>query len=146
MSKVNILYYTATGNTMSFVKKIDELTDLIGKVKAIGPETDDFDETEPYIAIVPTYLSGPDGIGPEVKESMTHALRDYIEFGDNQKHLIGVIGSGNLNFNQQFALTGKRYSKDFNVPLITTYELRGSERKALEVIKFIEEYNNTESV
>lgn len=77
-------------------------------------------------ALVPTYLTGGTGTGPEVTEIFTNALGEYIDFGNNARYLKGVVGSGNRNFNVQFNLTAIRYSEKYNVPMIAAYELRGS--------------------
>lgn len=129
MTKINVLYTSTEGNTKSFIEKLKVIAEKEGDVfeaRVIGDETDYANETEPYVAIVPTYLNGGTGTGPEVTEIFTNALGEYIEFGRNQHYLKGVIGSGNRNFNVQFNLTAIRYAKKFNVPMVFAYELRGS--------------------
>lgn len=129
MVKINILYASTEGNTVSFVSKLSEVAAAHGDTvvaRCIGDETDYANETEPFVAIVPTYLTGGTGTGPEVTEIFTNALGDYIAFGRNQQYLKGVIGSGNRNFNVQFNLTAIRYVERFNVPMLYAYELRGS--------------------
>lgn len=38
---------------------------------------------------------------------MTTALGEYIEDGNNARYCIGVVGSGNKNFNEQYCLTAE---------------------------------------
>ena len=61
---------------------------------------------------------------------MTNALDEYIESGDNAKYCVGVVGSGNRNFNEQYCLTARKYAKQFNAPFLADYELRGTSRDA----------------
>lgn len=126
MHKIEIRYSSVSGNTKSFIEKLQSVSDVPIHALPIGEETDFDIERKPYIAIVPTYLTGGTGTGPNVREEFTWGLRDYIEYGRNQDKLLGIIGSGNRNFNEQYALTAKRYANDFNVPLLYTYELRGT--------------------
>lgn len=141
MAKINILYASTEGNTTSFVTKLTDIAAENGDIvvaRCIGEETDYANETAPFVAIVPTYLTGGTGTGPEVTEIFTNALGDYIAFGRNRQYLKGVIGSGNRNFNVQFNLTATRYAQRFNVPMLFAYELRGSKfdaEKAYHIIK-----------
>ncbi|MBZ6003334.1 class Ib ribonucleoside-diphosphate reductase assembly flavoprotein NrdI [Leuconostoc gelidum subsp. aenigmaticum] len=141
MTKINVLYTSTEGNTQSFVEKLQVVAEKNGDIleaRMIGDETEYANETEPYVAVVPTYLTGGTGIGPEVTEIFTSALGDYLSFGRNSQYLKGIIGSGNRNFNVQFNLTALRYADKFNVPMIFAFELRGSmfdAEKAYNLIK-----------
>ncbi len=44
------------------------------------------------------YLNGG-GIDSGFTEIMTNALGEYIAYNDNAKQCVGVVGSGNKNFN-----------------------------------------------
>ena len=39
---------------------------------------------------------------------------------------LGVVGSGNRNFNEQYCLTARRYARDYGFEMIDDYELRGT--------------------
>ena len=139
MENIEIRYMSLTGNTEAFLKLLEKESDVpINKVK-INEDSIPFQEEKPFFAMVPTYLSGGDGTGDNVIEEFTYPLNEHIAFGTNSSLLLGIIGSGNLNFNEQFALTGIRYSEEFNSPLIFTYELRGNERDAKELSKIMKE-------
>ena len=148
---INILYISISGNTASF---IDDLSDYAEQqhnknanmplinAREISDATDSSDEKQPFFAFVPTYLDGGNGIDNGVLELMTNSLGEYIDYHDNAKLCLGVVGSGNKNFNQQYCLTAKRYAKKFNTELIADYELRGNNadcvriyNKMTEVIK-----------
>ena len=136
LGKINILYASTEGNTKSFVEKLRTVAESHGdelNTKLIGEETEFEQETVPFIALVPTYLTGGTGTGPEVKEIFTNALGEYIEFSQNLKYLRGIVGSGNRNFNVQFNLTANRYAEKYQVPMIASYELRGSKFDAQRI-------------
>ncbi|MGX7051333.1 class Ib ribonucleoside-diphosphate reductase assembly flavoprotein NrdI [Leuconostoc palmae] len=129
MVTMNVLYTSTEGNTKSFVEKLKTVAESNGNVlltKNIGDETEYEIETAPYIAVVPTYLTGGTGTGPDVTEIFTNALGDYIAYENNRQFLKGIVGGGNRNFNVQFDLTGRRYAEKFDVPLLFEFELRGS--------------------
>lgn len=131
---MRILYISIEGNTRNF---IEHLTDYAAAQHATDPSlptitateisdaTDLAAETSPYFCFVPTYLNGSNGIDNGVKELMTNVLGEYIAYGNNARYLLGVVGSGNRNFNEQYCLTAKRYAQKFNAPFIANYELRG---------------------
>lgn len=126
-----ILFISQSGNTRAFVSKLIDYAAKQAGPQFEGIEINDMSpdqhETSPYFAFVPTYLDGGNGIDNGVKEIMTNALFDQISFGNNARHLIGVVGSGNKNFNAQYVLTAKRYAQTFDSPLIADYELRGNQ-------------------
>ena len=130
--KVRLLYTSISGNTRSFVNHLvtyaTERDDLTFEAVEISDASFDQDETAPFFAFVPTYLDGGNGIDNGVKEIMTNALADQISYGDNRQHLLGIVGSGNKNFNAQYILTARRYAVAFQAPVIASYELRGTPR------------------
>ena len=64
MPKINLIYISLSGNTKSFIKRLQESLSDSGydtssvNVKDLVKDTDDWKyiQTEPYIAFVPTYL------------------------------------------------------------------------------------------
>lgn len=142
MQPLRILFISIEGNTRNFVTN---LTTYAAKQHAQNPElpeimateisetSDLVAETQPYFCFVPTYLDGGNGIDNGVKELMTNVLGEYIGYANNAQHLIGVVGSGNRNFNEQYCLTAKRYAKKFDAPFIANYELRGVPRDETRV-------------
>ncbi|MBS9337046.1 class Ib ribonucleoside-diphosphate reductase assembly flavoprotein NrdI [Fructobacillus parabroussonetiae] len=142
MATYRLLYISIEGNTESFVQKLAAVAESEGdqlSLLALGDEIDPAHEKEPFVALVPTYLNGGTGTGPEVVEIFTNALADYIDFGNNARYLRGVIGSGNRNFNDQYILTAKRYAEKYHVPVIGDYELRGTSREAEKIFARIKE-------
>ena len=135
MAPMNIIYISLEGNTRSFLTRmqgyakqqhsISEDRPLL-ELKEVSDQTLPADETEPFFALVPTYLNGGNGIDSGFTEIMTNALGEYIAYNDNAKQCVGVVGSGNKNFNEQYCLTARKYARDFDAPFLADYELRGT--------------------
>ncbi|MCK8624988.1 class Ib ribonucleoside-diphosphate reductase assembly flavoprotein NrdI [Apilactobacillus xinyiensis] len=142
MEKINVLYISIEGNTKNFIKNLseyaknehdqDEQKPVIN-AKEISEQTDFSNETDNFFAFVPTYLDGGNGIDNGVKELMTNVLGEYIHYNNNARKCIGVVGSGNRNFNEQYCLTARRYAKAFNCDLVADFELRGTSRDVTRV-------------
>jgi len=132
---MNVVYISISGNTRSFVQRLQRFAEeknsneLIIHAKEIDDNTPEEEETEPFFAFVPTYLEGGNGIDNGDQEILTESLRDYIEFKNNSNLCLGVIGSGNKNFNDQYCLTAKQYAEQFNIPFLADFELRGTDNE-----------------
>lgn len=130
MSQLTLIYISLSGNTQSFVKRLSDylafnhgITTQQINIKELKHQT--FEVTEPFVALLPTYLEGGNGVDHGDVEILTNPLGDFIAAHDNYKRCIGIIGSGNKNFNHQYILTAKQYSKRFGFPLLGDFELRG---------------------
>ncbi|ANZ57517.1 ribonucleotide reductase assembly protein NrdI [Fructilactobacillus lindneri] len=142
MKPIRILFISIEGNTRSFIEDLTEYAKKQHQENAVNPlistteisdQTDFADETSNYFVFVPTYLDGGDGVDTGVKELMTNTMGEYLAYHQNASYCLGVIGSGNKNFNLQYCLTAKRYSRQFQVPFITDYELRGTNRDVIRI-------------
>lgn len=132
MKNLTLIYMSLSGNTKSFINRLEKLLSKDYNIKTINikdlvKEKNEFYKiSENFIAFVPTYLEGGNGIDNGTREILTTPLKDFISYEENYKYCLGVIGSGNKNFNKQYCLTAKQYSEDFNIPLLDTFELRGN--------------------
>lgn len=130
MLELPLVYISLTGNTASFVKKLSQYleeeatikTQLIN-IKDLKHET--FPVGKAFVAFLPTYLEGGNGLDNGDVEILTNPLGDFIAAHDNAKDCLGIVGSGNRNFNEQFCLTARQYSQRFGFPVLDTFELRG---------------------
>ncbi|WP_164683807.1 class Ib ribonucleoside-diphosphate reductase assembly flavoprotein NrdI [Streptococcus hyointestinalis] len=128
---ITIIYISLSGNTESFVKRLSSYlktwhqidTKLIN-IKELDHTT--FPVTEPFVAMLPTYLEGGNGVDNGDVEILTTPLGDFIAAHGNYKYCYGIVGSGNRNFNHQFCLTAKQYAKRFGFPVLDEFELRGT--------------------
>ncbi|MDT2639299.1 class Ib ribonucleoside-diphosphate reductase assembly flavoprotein NrdI [Enterococcus dongliensis] len=132
---MNILYISISGNTRAFVKRLityaEEQHQLSAenpliKAKEISENTPFTVESTPFFTFVPTYLEGGNGVDNGDKEILTEVMREYLEYENNYEKCLGVVGSGNKNFNYQYCLTAKQYSQAFGCPFLADYELRGT--------------------
>lgn len=135
MSKIYVLFISIEGNTRSFLTRMQAFAkqqhsinpkNPVIELKEITDQTVPEKEEQPFFAFVPTYLDGGDGINSGFKELMTNPLGEYIANNNNAEKCMGVVGSGNKNFNQQYCLIARMYARDFNAPFLADYELRGT--------------------
>lgn len=141
MKKLRVVYISLSGNTTHFVKKLTEYLNLWHNIEvnaidvyALVKNKEDFSgETEPFFAILPTYLEGGNGHETGTTEILTTPLREYLRFNDNYKLCKGIVGSGNKNFNDQYCLTAKQYSEEFSFPVIDNFELRGTDQDVIRI-------------
>ena len=109
MSKPLIVYWSSnSGGT----KRVAEA------LSADTVELADYDGTSPYVLACPTYDQPRGGFTP----------RPVQQFLEEHAHLmVGVIGLGNLNFQEHYCQAAVDISKQFNVPVLWRIEIMGSE-------------------
>ena len=134
MKTISLVYISLSGNTESFVTRLKDylLSQYEGievqkiHIKDLVKEGQDFYEMDhPYVAFLPTYLEGGNGVDNGDVEILTTPVGDFIAYGDNASKCFGVVGSGNRNFNNQYCLTAKQYSQRFGFPVLADFEMRG---------------------
>ena len=145
--KIDLIYISLSGNTDSFVKRLRDYLLLNTKLKEVNllnvkelvKNNIPFNEaSNNFVAFLPTYLEGGNGIDNGDKEILTTPLREYIRYKDNYKKCLGIVGSGNKNFNNQYCLTAKQYSQEFGFPVLYNFELRGLDIDIHKVSSIIE--------
>lgn len=132
--KISLVYISLSGNTASFIKRLStflqerhenveiEQVDIKDMVKEERPF---YAMSQFFVAFLPTYLEGGNGLDNGDVEILTNDLGDFIAFEENYKCCFGIVGSGNRNFNNQYCLTAKQYAERFGFPVLDTFELRG---------------------
>ena len=132
--KISLVYISLSGNTASFIKRLSaflqerhenveiEQVDIKDMVKEERPF---YAMSQSFVAFLPTYLEGGNGLDNGDVEILTNDLGDFIAFEENYKRCFGIVGSGNRNFNNQYCLTVKQYAERFDFPVLDTFELRG---------------------
>lgn len=106
MTKIKVAFYSMSGNTRSFVEKLDvESIDIMEKPSV----------NESFILLTPTYFFGqvPDEVGSWLM--------------DNGSNMRGVISFGNRNWGSNFAKAGDIISESYGVPLLDKVEMRGTD-------------------
>lgn len=151
MTTLYFVYISLSGNTASFVKRLSQhLTGLhehlsieLIDVKDLVKEGEAFfDVSGPFVAFLPTYLEGGNGVDNGDQEILTTPLGDFIAHNDNAKKCLGVVGSGNRNFNNQYCLTAKQYSQRFGFPVLDDFEMRGMPNDIVRIAEKIEALYN----
>lgn len=127
---MKILYISISGNTRSFVQRLvsyalDKYSVQI-EAKEIHENSVFEEETVPFFTFVPTYLDGGNGVDNGDTEILTETMREYLDYHNNFRYCLGVVGSGNKNFNHQYCLTAKQYAQRFGFPFLADYEIRGT--------------------
>lgn len=119
-----IVYYSQTGQTKKFVEKIKNAEAI-----EITPTDFDIEVTEPYILVMPSYETN-------VHPIVIDTAADFLETADNIAYCKGLFGAGNRNFAELFATTARTLAKEYNLPLLHTFEFQGS---PLDIKKMEEE-------
>lgn len=133
MKKITLVYISLSGNTQSFVRRLttflqfqtDWQVEEVDIKQLVKDDQPFFGLDSLFVAFLPTYLEGGNGVDNGDVEILTNPLGDFIAYGNNAKLCLGVVGSGNRNFNNQYCLTAKQYSERFGFPVLDTFELRG---------------------
>ncbi|WP_411372680.1 class Ib ribonucleoside-diphosphate reductase assembly flavoprotein NrdI [Enterococcus thailandicus] len=148
---MNILYISISGNTRAFAHHLMEYAQEQHQADNTLPEitlkeiheNSDFEqETESFFTFVPTYLEGGNGIDNGDTEILTETMREYLDFQNNYQFCLGVVGSGNKNFNNQYCLTAKQYAQQFGFPFLADYELRGTPTDVAQIYQTLTQVFN----
>jgi len=111
-----VFYSSGSGNTLRLAQKLSHSAARI-PVRQSEPQ---LLATEPFVLIVPSYADA-DGKG-----AVPAAVVRFLNDARNRGFLKGVVGSGNRNFGDMFALGGRRVAEKCQVPLLYRFELAGT--------------------
>lgn len=118
MSKASIklIYFTTESkNTFNFVNRLTDFESI--RI----PEDGSIIINTPYVLVFPSYGGGKD------KGSVPTPVIKFIMNAENQKNIIGIIGSGDRNYGDKFCIGARILSKKLQVPLLYEYEIRGTD-------------------
>jgi protein involved in ribonucleotide reduction len=121
---MKLVYISLSGNVEDFVDRV-------------GMPSLELDYSDPSQSIDEDYII----ISPSYDDSITDSFSEFIEHGDNKKHLVGFVGSGNRNFDNDFCFNAKDLSLMYDKPLIFCFEFSGTED---DIINFKKEVANIE--
>lgn len=119
---MKIVYFSVTGQTRRFVKKLDLAA------YEIEPANPFFEINEPFVLVVPTY-----------DLEITEVVNDFLDYKSNRENLQGVAGGGNLNFAELFVYTAKDIARDYNVPMLFAFEFSGTNEDVESFKKVVNE-------
>ena len=112
-----IVYSSMTGNVKRFVNKVDLPSIQI---------QDGLQVEEPFVLI--TYTTGFGNIPDNVER--------FLE--NNSIHLKAVSASGNRNWGNNFAVSADKISDQYKVPVISKFELAGTNRDVQNFLEGVE--------
>mgnify|MGYP002713392110 FL=1 len=122
-----IVYYSsATENTHKFVQKLGLPN------TRIPIKNPTIQVHQPYILICPTYGGGATLHG-ETAPHLPKQVAKFLNHSNNANQLKAVIASGNTNFGIDYAAVGKILSTQYNIPLLHTFELMGTQEDVTTV-------------
>lgn len=121
---MRLIYFSSkSGNTERFVDRLPFPSDRIPmSVKDPMPDIE-----EDYVLVCPTYADG-EGNGAVPKQVIK-----FLNDPNRRSRISGVVGCGNRNFGQTFALSAKIISFKCQTPILHQIELAGTPRDALHV-------------
>lgn len=125
---VAVAFYSITGQTKKFITK----TGL--KAHEIDDAWPQYEMEGKYVLITPSY-----------QDFMMDSLVDFLNYKDNKKNLVGIIGCGNRNFNDLFAQTAKKLSVTLKVPILYLLEFSGTDKDVKSVKKIIKDLSKGQS-
>lgn len=125
---VAVAFYSITGQTKKFVIK----TGL--DAHEIDDAWPQYEMGEKYVLITPSY-----------QDFMMDSLVDFLNYKDNKKNLVGIIGCGNRNFNDLFAQTAKKLSVTLKVPILYLLEFNGTDKDVKSVKRIIKDLSKGQS-
>ena len=121
---MKIAYFSLTGQTRRFVKKIHEVLPDVPSAEILA-DAPDMEMGEPFILIVPTY-----------ERNVTDPVWQFMNWAGNSSFCRGIMGGGNRNFAGLFIYTAKDLSADFDVPVLYGFEFNGTH----EDVDFVKEW------
>ena len=108
MSKPLIVYWSSnSGGTRRVAEALN--TDTV--------ELDEYDGVSPYVLACPTYDQPRGGFTPKPVQQF---LEEYAHL------MVGVLGSGNLNFQEYYCQAAIDISRQHNIPIVHRIDIMGT--------------------
>lgn len=132
MSPLHLVYFSSvSGNTAHFVEKLGVEEGFAHRLP-LKTRDDTLIMNEPFILLTPSYGGG------EVKGAVPKQVIKFLNVPQNRELIQGVISSGNMNFYDGYGLAGRIISAKCHVPVLYTFELRGTDTDVAVVRSFLE--------
>lgn len=112
-----IVYFSnVSGFTHRFVEKLGLPA---SRIPINSVEAGSFVISEPYVLITPTY-------GANGKDFVPRQVIRFLNVESNRDKMLGVIGTGNINFLQDYCRASSIIAEKCGVPIIHNLELSGT--------------------
>ena len=125
-----VYYSSASGNTARFIARLGIPALRI----PIRPDDPMPAPDRPYVLICPTYADGQ-GRGAVAKPVIR-----FLNDPARRALIRGVIASGNRNFGATYACAGEVISAKCNVPVLTRFELAGTDSDIFRIRAGLEKF------
>lgn len=76
---------------------------------------------EPFVLVTPTYGAGRN------RGAVPKQVIKFLNVEENRRHLVGVIGTGNTNFGEDYCRAAVKVAAKCQVPLMYRVELLGTQ-------------------
>ncbi|WP_341234686.1 class Ib ribonucleoside-diphosphate reductase assembly flavoprotein NrdI [uncultured Sulfitobacter sp.] len=129
-----VYYSSATGNTARLVAALG----IDAMRIPIRPSDPMPAPARPFVLVCPTFADGA-GRGAVPKQVIR-----FLNEPTRRALLRGVIGAGNRNFGATFALSGDVIAKKCNVPVLTRFELAGTDLDIARIRDGLDKFWRTE--
>lgn len=134
---MQIVYFSSTSeNTHRFVQKLTCVSHRI----PLNLQEHMVVDSE-YILICPTYSGGGKNTNGHVdtRGAVPKQVIHFLNDEHNRKLCRAVIGTGNTNFGDSFAIAGPIIAAKVGVPLVYQFELSGTQEDVARVQMLIDE-------
>lgn len=111
-----VYFSSASGNTKRLIEKLNLPAMQVPRGDQPPPTLD-----KPYVLVCPTYADG------QGRNAVPKQVISLLNDANNRRFLRGVVGGGNRNFGETFALAGRTIAQKCNVPLLYRFELAGTD-------------------
>lgn len=123
-----IVYFSSvTENTKIFIERLPFASTRIH----LRSHDERVEVDYPFIFVVPTYGGG------RGEAAVPHQVKQFFSNPTHRELCVGVIGSGNLNFGEKYAIAGDILARKLGVPMLYRFELRGTKDDEKKLSKAI---------
>lgn len=152
MKPIHVVYMSISGHVRSFIDRLTSYADELAQQspsrypridsEEIIDEDDVHELDHDFVMFVPTYVSLSPKDHRTYFENSTIPLRELLNCGNNIHRCRGIIGNGDRFFGRAFCLTSRQYAKMFHLPLLATYESRGTSKDISTIYqKLVQQYS-----
>lgn len=119
---VSFVYFSnVSENTHRFMERLSaaaEFSDIRVDALRLPLKGDPPSVREDYVLVVPAY-------GTERNNHIPPQVKKFLNDEVSRSYCVGVVGTGNINFGEEYAVSGDILSHKLQVPLLWKFELSG---------------------
>lgn len=151
MKPIHVVFMSISGHVRSFIDRLTSYADEQARQfptrcpRIVSEELIDEDDVREldydFVMFIPTYVSLSPNDHRTYFENSTIPLRELLNCGNNAHRCRGLVGNGDRFFGPAFCLTSRQYAKLFHIPLLATYESRGTSKDIATIYqKLVQQY------